>query len=61
MNERIEFEGGVPTFQERVKELQKNRDKIYKRMEEQAKDKEIQAYYTNPDNTPFLDIDNEIL
>jgi hypothetical protein len=50
-----------PTFQDKVNELRENRIKIYEEMKKQADDKDIQAYYKNPNNTPLKDIDNEIL
>lgn len=50
-----------PSFEDRVNDLKKNKDKVYARLKEQADDKEVQAYYENPNNTPFAEIDNEIL
>lgn len=49
-----------PSFQSKLEELRKNKDKIYKTMERQAHNKEIQAYYADPENT-LADIDNEIM
>lgn len=50
-----------PSFSDRVNKLRKNKDKIYKRMKQQSEDKETQEYYERPENTPFSELDNDIL
>jgi len=49
-----------PTFQDKLNALKRNKEKIYKTMEKQARSKEMQAFYANPENT-IVDIDNEII
>jgi hypothetical protein len=49
-----------PSFQSKLDALRKNKDKIYKTMEKQAHNKDIQAYYAHPENT-IADINNDII
>jgi len=48
-----------PSFRDKLNELKRNKEKIYKTMEKQARSKEMQAFYANSENT-IADIDNEI-
>jgi len=49
-----------PSFRDKLNELKRNKEKIYKTMEKQARSKEMQAFYANPENT-IAGIDNEIV
>lgn len=48
------------SFQKKLRIARQNKEAIYKRMEEDANDPKVQAYYADPKNT-FDDVDQEIL